>query len=135
MVTRTTISQTALSPWRYLRNRAITIRSQMFFVIKFDQSRSLDIRRGPQGFELSCYVPAGVSWKQINYGQSEGQVEIEGREWGFYWQGPGDFAVVLHDGEIDATEAVKFVRAVAEKLSSGQVGFKILLAGHSHQES
>lgn len=135
MVMRTTISNAALSPWRYLRNRAITIRSQMAFVIKFDSGKSLDIRLGPQGSELSCYVPSGVSWKQINYGQSEGQVEIEGREWGFYWQGPREFAVILHDGEIDAAKALTFVRAIAEKLSNGQISFKIVLAGDSYQES
>lgn len=134
MVTRTTISDAALSPWRFLRNRAITIRSQMAFVIKFGNGGSPEVKLGPQGSELSCYVPAGVSWKQINYGQSEGQVEIGGREWGFYWQGPGDFAVILHDGEIDAAEALKFVRAVAEKLSGDQIGFQILLVGDSHQE-
>jgi hypothetical protein len=135
MVTRTTISDAALSPWRYRWNRAITIRSQMAFVVKFDTSEPLRIRLGPQGSELSCYVPSGVPWKQINYGQSEGQVEIDGREWGFYWQGPREFAVILHDGEIDVSEALQFVRAVAEKVSSGQVSFKILLAGDSHQDS
>ena len=51
----------------------------MAFVIKFDSSELLGVRLGPQGSELSCYVPWGVAWKQINYGQFEGQVEVEGR--------------------------------------------------------
>jgi hypothetical protein len=30
---------------------------------------------------LECFIPAGVEWHQLNFGQGEGQVEIEGCEW------------------------------------------------------
>ena len=130
---KTTISEVALSLWRYFRQISIT--SQMTFLIRFDDSKSPEFDLGPQGSELLCYEPAGISWKQVVYcGQGEGQVEIAGREWGFYWQGAGEFEVVLHDGEIDAAEAFGFVRAVAEKLSGSQLGFKILLTGNSYRE-
>lgn len=64
---------------------------------------------GPYGRELACYIPDELTWKQLNYGQCEGQVEIDGNEWGLYWTAPDVFAVQLHTGEIDLERALRFV--------------------------
>jgi hypothetical protein len=123
----TTLSRLVMSPWRFQRHRAVTVRTDIVFVIKFAGNGPVDPRLGPRGVELSCYIPDGVLWTQINYGQAEGQVLIDGREWGFYWHGPQELSVVLHDGVIDAEAALKFVHAVAEKVSSGRISYEVLL--------
>src|SRR4051812_42363308 len=58
---------------------------EMAFRIRFHTGERPVFEFGPRGAELGCYIPAGTSWVQRNYGQGEGQVEINGREWGFYW--------------------------------------------------
>lgn len=75
---------------------------------------------GPQGSELAGYIPAGTAWKQLNYGQGEGQVEIGGCEWGFYQTGGGELAIYLHTGECSATEALDFVCRIAELTCKGK---------------
>src|SRR4051812_46333282 len=83
---------------------------------------------GVRGRELSGYIPPGVEWRQINYGQGEGQIEIAGCEWGFYQTGCHGLAVALHIGEVPATEALDFTRRIAEMLCDGEP-FEIVLQG------
>ena len=83
---------------------------------------------GPGGSELAGYIPAEIPWKQLNYGQGEGQVEIDHCEWGFYQTGFGELTIALHMGECLATTAFDLVRRVAE-LTCGDRPFEIVLRG------
>ena len=83
---------------------------------------------GPRGRELACYIPPGVEWRQLNYGQGEGQVEVGGCEWGFYQQSRSELAVVLHVGEYPAAAAFEFVRRVAEMVCVDE-RFEVVLKG------
>jgi hypothetical protein len=91
-----------------------------------------DIPLGPPGRELGCYLPTSVAWRQLNYGQGEGQVEVEGREWGLYQTGDGGLAVVLHSGEVSAADGLAFACRVAE-LVAGDAPFELLLQGTEAQ--
>ena len=74
---------------------------------------------GPRGRELQCYLPPAVEWRQLNYGQGEGQVEIAVREWGFYFTGDGGFVVVLHFGELAIADGLTFAQNVAGMIAKG----------------
>lgn len=106
--------------WRVIGPEVIVC--YMHLSIQFD--RSPHVQLGPEGRELACYVPDGIQWRQLNYGQGEGQVDIDGREWGFYWDGPTEMAVLLHDKAVDLEAAVDFVRRVAKKVAGRPDGFK-----------
>ena len=85
---------------------------------------------GPRGRELEHFIPKGVTWRQLNYGQGEGQVEIDGCEWGFYFADElGTVRVALHEGNVDAAAALAFVRGVAEKLYGRDRGFSVRVVG------
>lgn len=74
-------------------------------------------------------MPKGTAWIQRNHGQGEGQVEIAGRVWGFYWSAPGTLDVILHESEIDLNQALEFVRAVAERVAGASKPYQLLVAG------
>jgi hypothetical protein len=90
-----------------------------------------------RGGALACFIPAGIEWKQINYGQGEGQVEIGGCEWGFYYTsrykcsslaaGWG-IVVQLEVGDFSANAALELVQRIAELISCG-APFEIMLRG------
>ena len=101
----------------------------MAFRIRFPDGRHPEFNLGPPGGELGCYVPEGIAWTQRNYGQGEGQVEIDGRVWGFYWNAPGTLDVILHRSEIDLDQALAFVRAVAERLAGESNTYELFVAG------
>ena len=108
----------------------ISCRCDLAFVIRFDGGVP-KFSLGPPGHELACYVPDGVSWRQVNYGQGEGQVDIDGREWGFYLAYPDEVQIVLHDGEMKIDTAVAFVRDVASTLAGSNDGFEVHIRGYS----
>jgi len=83
---------------------------------------------GPPGSELAGYIPAGTQWKQLNYGQGEGQVEMAGCEWGLYQTYCGALAIELHLGKCSAPAAFELVRRVAEATCGG-CQFDIFLQG------
>lgn len=68
--------------------------------------------------ELSLFFPAGHSCEQINYGQGEGQVLIDGMEWCFYYNDNGDLSVVLHEAGLSNAKATAVVEAICERLST-----------------
>jgi hypothetical protein len=84
---------------------------------------------GPSGQELAGFIPAGRTWRQLNYGQGEGQVEVDGCEWGFYYAGPGILMIVLHRGEVEMSKAVEFVSGVAARITDGPQSFRIIIQG------
>jgi len=87
-----------------------------------------EIRYGPQGRELSGFLPENVHWHPLNYGQGEGQVMIEGCEWGFYHGMDGVKSVKLHTGTWSAEQAFAFVEGVAKKIA-GNTRYKLILVG------
>ena len=87
----------------------------------------------PNRRELGCFVPAGYEWKQLNYGQGEGQVEIAGCEWGFYIYSASALSVYLHVGRVDMAYAVDFIEAVARKIFSGPSGFRVMIEGFAEE--
>jgi hypothetical protein len=99
----------------------------MSFVVTVKQSPKLAL--GSRGEELSCYIPADVRWQQLNYGQWEGQVEIDGCEWGFYWTDSKTFEVILHAGGVKLNDAIQFVRKVAKKVGGNSENYRLLLKG------
>jgi len=99
----------------------------MKFELVFE-AEEFDISYGEQGRELSCFIPEGMSWRQLNYGQGEGQVEIDGNEWGFYYSDSGGICVVLHKGEAQHGSALEFVEKVKDKIFGERSKFcKVLL--------
>jgi hypothetical protein len=100
----------------------------MRFLIRTFSGSLPDLPLGPRGRELGCYLPADIEWRQVNYGQGEGQVEVAGREWGFYQDGTGALAVVLHVGQLDSAEGLAFIRRVAEVVAGG-TEVEVLLQG------
>lgn len=76
---------------------------------------------------LSVYFPAHRQCRQLNYGQGEGQVEIDGLEWGFYWNDPSDLSVILHDGALltqdEAEQVVADICSQLERLLGGKFIF------------
>jgi hypothetical protein len=93
-------------------------RSDMSIVLRFAalQHQTVRLTFGPVGSELSTYLPATIEWKQLNYGQGEGQVLIAGCEWGLYWYNSTDLALVLHSGEVDLSTAVELARSIGLRL-------------------
>jgi hypothetical protein len=77
---------------------------------------------------LSGYIPTGVEWRQLNYGQGEGQVEISGCEWGIYQTGSDELTLQLEIGEEAVESGMSFAQRVAETVC-GQTKFKIILQG------
>jgi hypothetical protein len=100
----------------------------MRFLIRSVGGPLPDIPLGPPGLELGCYLPAGIEWRQLNYGQGEGQFEVAGLEWGIYQTDGGGLALVLHFGELAAEDGMAFARRVAEAVTGG-TRFELLLRG------
>jgi hypothetical protein len=74
------------------------------------------LKYGDPGRELSCFMPEDSQWEQINYGQGEGQLLVNGCEWGFYYTDDNSLSVVLHKGPLSRSEAEAFVDAVKLKI-------------------
>ena len=129
---KTRVSDVANSLLRRFWGSPIRVQSAMAFLIRFTDGACANLPIGPRGSELLCYIPPGTHWRQINYGQGEGQVEIDGREWGFYWHTASELAVVLHSGEIDPERALAFAREVGTHVTGGPDRFTLLLVGDSY---
>lgn len=102
----------------------------MKYIVRVAGESFPQLEYGPSGSELSCFIPTGTTWKQLNYGQGEGQVEISGCEWGFYYTDESNaLAIYLHVGECPAHEAFDLVRRIAEKTCHGKP-FEIVCKGN-----
>lgn len=126
-----TRSRFAVAVQRWTGDPGVCFISAMVFVIRFEGGALPEYVVGPPGRELSCYIPDDLPWKQINFGQGEGQADIAGNEWGFYHGPPdsGELHVVLHSGDLDPPDAVAFVNAIAMKLGSRSEKFTVNLRG------
>ena len=101
----------------------------MRFEIKANSHEKLDVPLGPRGLELNGFLPNSCEWEQINYGQGEGQVIVDGNEWGFYYSSSGGISVILHVGIVSLSEATAFVDAVAAKIGSHGNSVSVFLVG------
>jgi hypothetical protein len=74
-------------------------------------------------------MPVGTHWTQIGYGQGEGQVEVDGCEWGIYWNRQDEMSMTLHRGRVEAESALAFVREVVRRITLETVAYKIFFLG------
>ena len=86
----------------------------MIFRLREENGFLPDLVYGDRGRELRCFIPIEYSWKQLNYGQGEGQVLINGSEWGFYYSSYETIDVILHDQATSQKEALQFAHRVCE---------------------
>ncbi|MCY1041903.1 hypothetical protein OV208_11315 [Corallococcus sp. bb12-1] len=66
---------------------------------------------------LSVFFPEGADCEQLNHGQGEGQVLIDGHEWGFYYNDRVHLDVVLHDGGLSVEAARQVVSRICARLT------------------
>lgn len=57
--------------------------------------------------DLSLFCPAGYACEQLDCRNGEGQVLIDGNEWGFYYKYSNALTVVLHEGNLSYIKALK----------------------------
>lgn len=88
----------------------------MKFKLKEKNGFFPDVLYGAPDVELGCFIPEGCSWAQVNYGQGEGQVIVDGVEWGFYYGDDDSLFIIMHEGDITYDEALKFVEQVSINL-------------------
>ena len=72
--------------------------------------------------QLSCFFPDDSVCEQLEYGQGEGQILIDGIEWGFYYNSRGNLDVVLHENRITEKHAKKIVTGICSVLERKQGG-------------
>lgn len=107
----------------------------MRFELRTDVSNIDKIEYGKKGSELECFIPAEYEWKQLNFGQGEGQVLVDGCEWGFYYTDNNMIGIVLHEGDIDISQASIFIKKVKEKVSkSVSAEIEVVLVGDETSE-
>jgi len=88
----------------------------MIFELKEDSDYVPELCYGCVGEELKCFIPDDCQWKQISYGQGEGQVLIDNCVWGFYYTDNESISVVLHKGIINLDTACDFINKVKLKV-------------------
>ena len=66
--------------------------------------------------QLSQFIPVGLNGKPLNYGQGEGQMEIEGTVWGIYCN-KNTYLLQFEEGSLDWLTMQKLVVAILENIS------------------
>lgn len=66
--------------------------------------------------DLNLLIPDGVNGAAINYGQGEGQFEINGSVWGIYADRDGLYNLVFEEGELDFNEFISTAQSVIDKV-------------------
>ncbi|WP_188151487.1 hypothetical protein [Teredinibacter waterburyi] len=91
------------------------------------------ILNNSEGIEFSCKedlakaIPVGIHGKPLNYGQGEGQVEIDDTVWGFYVNSEGSYYMAFEEGVVEWTKIVNLVHAITGALTQ-QFGKKITVS-------
>lgn len=67
--------------------------------------------------DLAKAIPTGIQGKPLNYGQGEGQVEIDDTVWGFYVNSEGCYYMAFEEGVVDWAKIEKLVHAIANALT------------------
>ena len=76
---------------------------------------SLDIKFGSLS-DLSKVIPSKLTGKALNYGQGEGQVEIENTVWGLYVNESGLYELQFEEGELSIVQFFEVSQAIEYKL-------------------
>ena len=66
--------------------------------------------------ELLRVIPYKMNGKVLNYGQGEGQIEIEGVVFGFYLNNENIYYMQFEEGVIDWIDLVKLIDAIILKI-------------------
>lgn len=66
--------------------------------------------------ELLRVIPCNMDGKALNYGQGEGQVEIEGVVFGFYLNNENIYYMQFEEGVIDWKDLVELIKAIVLKI-------------------
>ena len=67
--------------------------------------------------DLAKAIPIGFQGKPINYGQGEGQVEIDGTVWGFYLNSDGSYYMVFEEGVVGWVKIDALVHGIINALT------------------
>jgi len=80
--------------------------------------------------ELAKAIPPEMLGKVLNYGQGEGQVEIESTVWGFYVNSSGIYYMAFEEGVIEWAQLDKVANAIVSILNQRfGVTIKLLVEG------
>lgn len=84
--------------------------------------------------ELRLFFPVGYTCEQLNCRDGEGQILIDGNEWGIYDTYANALTVVLHAGDLSYSDAKKVVNAICRQLSiRTSVEWKIASSGRKSE--
>jgi hypothetical protein len=67
--------------------------------------------------DLEKAIPEGMSGYVLNFGQGEGQVEIDSTVWGFYVNSEESYYMSFEEGLIEFREFERLVGAITNALS------------------
>jgi hypothetical protein len=67
--------------------------------------------------DLAKAIPLGKSGQPLNYGQGEGQVEIDGTVWGFYVDGEQSYQMAFEEGVVEWAKIQELVSEIVKALS------------------
>jgi len=67
--------------------------------------------------DLNKVIPEKLNGKVLNYGQGEGQVEIENTVWGFYVNKDGDYYMAYEEGVVGLKELTNIIGAIVNKIN------------------
>lgn len=80
--------------------------------------------------DLSKTIPKNYQGKPLNFGQGEGQVEIDGTVWGFYVSDSGDYCMQFEEGYLDWHSLNNLVESIVSAIDiSFGVSAKIEVEG------
>lgn len=93
-------------------SKALCVRDSMKLLLKNSEDINFSCKA-----DLAKAIPFGLSGKPLNYGQGEGQVEIEGTVWGFYIMPKNGYYMAFEEGVVDWEKIEKLVHAIADALT------------------
>ncbi|MBW4693301.1 MAG: hypothetical protein KME27_16235 [Lyngbya sp. HA4199-MV5] len=67
--------------------------------------------------DLPKLIPSTLNGKPLNYGQGEGQIEIEGTVWDLYYSENDTYILQFEEGVIEWLMLQKIVSALMENIS------------------
>jgi hypothetical protein len=67
--------------------------------------------------DLAKAIPFGSQGKPLNYGQGEGQVEIDGTVWGLYVNSEGGYYMAFEEGIVEWAKIEQLVHEISNALT------------------
>ena len=62
--------------------------------------------------QLNPFIPTSLPAEQINYGQGEGQIQIEDCVWGIYFDGENAYRVQFEEGVLSPKDFVRQLESI-----------------------